>query len=225
MLRCTKLLTFMPVSLECQLLRRNKTASKEFPTTQKEQQMNTMNTISLTPEQVRAAAKANLEAILEITTTQFGAVEKIANLQAVAIKSAFEDTVANARALAGANDVQEFVKLQGSFAQPAYEKAMAYSKGMYEVATQANANFIKVAERRVAEWNEGVVSFLDQALKNIPGASDAVLPALKQVIAAGNSAYENLSKATKQATEMAEANVAAASESVKGFVAKTRKAA
>ena len=187
--------------------------------------MNTLNTISVTPEQVRAAAKTNPEAIIEIATTQAAAVEKIANLQAVAIKSAFEDSVANVRALAGANDVQEFVKLQGSFAQPAYEKAIAYSKGMYEVATQANATFVKVAERRVAEWNEGVVAFLDQALKNIPGASDAVLPALKQVIAAGNSAYENLSKATKQATEMAEANVAAASESVKGFVAKTRKAA
>jgi hypothetical protein len=96
---------------------------------------------------------------------------------------------------------------------------------VYEVATQANANFVKVAERRVAEWNEGVVSFIDQALKNFPGASDTVLPALKQAIAASNSAYENLTKATKQATEMAEANVAAATESVKGFVAKTRKAA
>ena len=49
--------------------------------------------------------------------------------------------------------------------------------------------------------------------------------AMKQAIAVGNSAYENLTKATKQATEMAEANVAAATESVKGFVAKTRKAA
>lgn len=184
-----------------------------------------MSTMNVTPEQVRAAAKTNLDAIVEIATAQFNAVEKIANLQAVAIKSIFEDTIANARALAGANDVQEFVKLQGSFAQPAYEKAIAYSKGVYEVATQTNAELAKVAERRVAEWNEGVVSFLDKALKNIPGASDAVVGAMKQAIAAGNSAYENLTKATKQATEMAEANVAAATESVKGLVAKTRKAA
>ena len=56
-----------------------------------------MNTMNLTPEQIRAATKANLDAILEISTAQFSAVEKIANLQAVAIKSAFEDTIANAR--------------------------------------------------------------------------------------------------------------------------------
>ena len=184
-----------------------------------------MNTISVTPEQVRAAAKANLEAVLELVTTQFAAAEKISNLQAIALKSAFEDTIANVRALSGANDVQEYVKLQASFAQPAYEKAAAYSKGVYEVVTQANADFTKVAERRVAEWNEGLVSLMDKTLKNIPGASDTVGTALKQAIAAGNSAYENIARATKQATEMAEANVAAASETVKGIVAKTRKAA
>jgi phasin family protein len=168
-----------------------------------------MNTINVTPEQIRVATKANLDAMIEIATAQFAAVEKIANLQAVAIKSAFEDTLANVRSLASAKDPQEFVKLQGSFAQPAYE----------------NAELAKLAERRVAEWNEGVVTFLDKSLKNIPGASDAVVGAMKQAIAAGNTAYENLTKATKQATEMAEANVAAATESVKGFVAKTRKAA
>ena len=180
---------------------------------------------SASPRNRSGPPPVNLDAIIEITTTQFGAVEKIANLQAVAIKSAFEDTVANVRALAGANDVQECRQAAGLFCPARLREGDCYSKGMYEVATQANATFVKVAERRVAEWNEGVVSFLDLALRNIPGASDTVLPALKQVIAAGNSAYENLSKATKQATEMAEANVAAASESVKGFVAKTRKAA
>jgi phasin family protein len=184
-----------------------------------------MNTMNLNPEQIRAATKASLDAIIEITTAQFSAFEKIANLQAVVIKSAFEDTIANVRALAGAGNVQEYVKLQASFAQPAYEKAIAYSKGVYEVATQTNAELAKVAERRVAQWNDGAVSFLDQALKNIPGGSDAVVGAMKQAIAVGNSAYENLTKATKQATEMAEANVAAATESVKGFAAKARKAA
>jgi phasin family protein len=184
-----------------------------------------MNTINVTPEQIRATGKANLEAVLELATTQFAAAEKIGNLQAVVLKSAFEDAIANLRALAGASNVQEYVKLQASFAQPAYDKAVAYSKGVYEVVTQANADFTRVAERRVAEWNEGFVSLVDKTLKNIPGASDTVLPALKQVIAAGNSAYENITKATKQATELAEANVAAATETVKGIVAKTRKAA
>jgi hypothetical protein len=44
------------------------------------------------------------------------------------------------------------------------------------------------------------------------------------MLSAANSAYDTFTKAAKQATEMAEANVSAASETVKGF-AKAKKAA
>jgi len=184
-----------------------------------------MSTMNVTPEQIQAGNKANVEAVIAVATAHFAAAEKIGNLQAIAVKSAFEDTIANARALAAAKDVQEYVNLQGSFAQPAIEKAIAYSKGVYEVVTQASAELTKLAERRVADWNQGLVSLLDKAVKNAPAGSDVAVSALKQMIAAGNTAYDNLTKATKQATEIAEANVAAATESVKGLVSKSRKAA
>lgn len=183
-----------------------------------------MNTMNVNPEQVRAATKASLEAVIEFANAQYAAAEKIGNLQVVAIRSAFEDALANLRALTAAGDVQEYLKLQASFAQPAFEKAIAYSKGVYEVMGQTNAEMQKLAERRVAQWNENLVSIVDTTLKNVP-ASDVAVSALKQAIAASNSAFENLTKVTKQATEIADANVAAATESVKGFVAKTRKAA
>jgi hypothetical protein len=44
------------------------------------------------------------------------------------------------------------------------------------------------------------------------------------MIAAANSAYDSFTKAAKQATEIAEANVAAATETVKGMT-KAKKAA
>ena len=178
----------------------------------------------VTPEQIQAANKANVETILAVANAQFAAIEKLASLQAGAMKSAFEDSIANTRALLGAKDVQEFVSLQNSFAQPAMEKAIAYSKSVYEVATEANAELSKVAERRVAEWNENFVSLLDKVSKNAPAGSDVAVAAVKSMLAAANSAYDNLSKVTKQATEIAEANVAAATETVKGL-AKAKKAA
>jgi phasin family protein len=178
----------------------------------------------VTPEQIQAANKANMEAILSLATTQFGAIEKFASLNANAVKAAFEDSIANARALAGAKDVQELVSLQSTFAQPAIEKAIAYSKSVYEVATETNAELSKVAERRVAEWNENFVSLLDKAAKNAPAGSDVAVSAVKQMLAAANSAYDNFNKVAKQATEIAEANVAAATETVKGL-AKAKKAA
>jgi phasin family protein len=178
----------------------------------------------VTPEQIQAANKANVEALLAVANTQFAALEKLATIQASAVKSAFEESVANTRALLGAKDVQEFVTLQNSFTQPAIEKAIAYSKSVYEVATEANAELSKVAERRVAEWNENFVTLLDKVSKNAPAGSDVAVAAVKSMLAAANSAYDNLTKAARQATEIAEANVAAATETVKGL-AKPKKAA
>ncbi len=178
----------------------------------------------LTSEQIQATNKANMETLLAIANAQFAAFEKLANINASAVKSAFEDSIANTRALLGAKDVQEFVTLQNAFAQPAIEKAIAYSKSVYEVATEANSEFSKVTERRVAEWNENFVTLLDQVSKNAPAGSDVAVAAVKSMLAAGNAAYNNLTKVVKQTTEIAEANVAAASETVKGL-AKAKKPA
>jgi len=78
----------------------------------------------VTSEQIRSAGKANMEAFLSLATTQFAAIEKFANLNANVIKSAFETSIASARALAGARTVRELLKVQSSLAQPAMEKAL-----------------------------------------------------------------------------------------------------
>jgi phasin family protein len=178
----------------------------------------------VTPEQIQAANKTIVETLLAVANAQFVAFEKLANINASAVKSTFEDSIANTRALLGAKDVQEFVTLQNAFAQPAMEKAIAYSKSVYEVATEANSEFTKVAERRVAEWNENFVTLLDTVSKNAPAGSDVAVAAVKSMLAAGNAAYDNLTKVAKQATEMVEANVADANETVKGLT-KAKKAA
>ena len=115
----------------------------------------------VTPEQIAATNKASMEAILSLASNQFAAFERLANLNADAVKSVFEDSLANTRALAGAKDVQEFMNLQSSFAQPAFEKAIAWSKSVYEVTAQANAELTKSAEVRASEWNQNLVSMLD----------------------------------------------------------------
>jgi phasin family protein len=178
----------------------------------------------VTPEQIQAANKSNVETFLAVANAQFAALEKLASLNATVVKNAFEDSIASTRALLGAKDVQEFVGLQNTFAQPAIEKAIAYSKSVYEVATDTNAELAKVAERRVAEWNENFVSLLDKVSKNAPAGSDIAVAAVKSMLAAANSAYDNMNRVAKQATEMAEANVSAATETVKGL-AKAKKAA
>lgn len=178
----------------------------------------------VTPEQITASNKANVDAVLSVAAAQFAAFEKLANLQAAAVKTVFEESMTNTRALFGAKDVQEFAALQQSFAQPAVEKAIAFSKNVYEVATEANGELSKLAESRMADWNQNFVSVLDKASKNAPAGSDVAVAAVKSMLAAANSAYDSMNKVAKQATEIAEANVSAATETVKGL-AKGKKVA
>ena len=182
-----------------------------------------------TPEQFAGANKANVETVLTIANTAFASAERIAALNLNTARTILEDSVNNAKSLLAAKDAQELVSMQAALAQPAFEKAVAYSRSIYEIATQTQEEFSKIFDSQYVEMNKNVTSALDKAVKNAPAGSDVAVAAVKSAIAAANSAYETMNKAAKQVAEMAEANVAAATsatvKAVGATAAKAKKAA
>ena len=168
----------------------------------------------VTPEQVTANSKASVEALLAIANSNFAAIEKLAALNFNATKSAFEDGVNHTRALLSARDVQEYVNLNTSAAQPAIEKLIAYSRSVYELSAGQQAEFTRLVEGQAAEMNKTLVGLLDKFAKNAPAGSDVAIAAVKSALGAATTAYDSFTKATKQATEIAEANIAAATAAV-----------
>ena len=167
-----------------------------------------------TPEQFAAANKASVDALFSIAQAQFAAFERLSALNFNTTKTVFEDGVNQAKALMSIKDAQEFVNLSATSAQPALEKVIAYSRNVYEVATQTQAEVTKLAEAQAAEVNKTVVSLMDKLSKNAPAGSDVAVAAVKSAMAAANSAYDSFTKVVKQATDMAEANVTAATATV-----------
>lgn len=163
-----------------------------------------------TPEQLATANKTNIEAILALANAAFASAERFAALNLNTARSALEEGVNNARALLGAKDLQEVITLQTTLAQPTVEKAIAYSRGVYEISAQAQEELSKLVEEQFAEANKAIATTLDKAAKSAPAGSDVAVAAVKSAIAAANSAYDTMSKAAKQVAEIAEANVAAA---------------
>jgi phasin family protein len=163
-----------------------------------------------TPEQIAAANKANVEAMMNLNHIAFEGIERLLALNLNTMKAALEDSVNNAKAALSVKDVQEFVALQTALAQPSMEKAVAYSKSVYEIANETKAGVSKLVEVQAAEANKNFVALLDKAAKSAPAGSDVAIAAVKSAIAAANSAYDSMSKAGKQFSDMAEANVAAA---------------
>ncbi|MCX9154826.1 phasin family protein [Niveibacterium sp. 24ML] len=165
-----------------------------------------------TPEQFAAFNKTQVESLLSVANTTFATVERLANLNITAARALMEDSLANAKTVLGAKDIQELMTLQTALAQPMVEKSVAYSRSVYEIGAQAHEEISKLFEGQLAEMNKSVSASLDKAAKSAPAGSDVAIAAVKSAIAAANSAYDSLSKATKQVAEIAEANVTAATD-------------
>jgi phasin family protein len=162
------------------------------------------------PEQLVAANKANLETVVGLSTAALVGAERLFDLQLTTTKTALSEGTKHAYALLTAKDAQEVIALQSTAAEPSFEKALAYSRSVYEVASQTQTEIAKLMEARIAEFNKIVVAALDKAVKSAPVGSDVAVAAVKSAMAAANSAYDSISKAAKQVAELTEASVTAA---------------
>lgn len=164
-------------------------------------------------EQFAAAQKAQIDGLLTLANTAFAGIERLAALNLNTARSLLEDSAGNARALLAAKDYPDFVALQGSLAQPAIDKAVAWSRDAYTIGSATGGELKKTLETRYAEASEALDSSLDALVKNAPAGSDAVLSAsvdvIKSALGVANTAYATFSKAAQQAGEYAETHFAA----------------
>ena len=90
--------------------------------------------MSVNFEQFTSANKATVDSLLAVANTALASAERIAALNLNTARSVMEDSVSGAKALMGAKDVQEALSIQASLAQPNVEKAVAYSRSVYEIS-------------------------------------------------------------------------------------------
>ena len=174
----------------------------------------------LTPEQLVATQKANLETLHGLTAKAFEGVEKLVELNLQATKAALNESAEHTQALLSVKDAQELIALQASLFQPLAEKAAAYSRHLYDIASGTSAEFSKAFEGKLAESQSQFASVVDNMAKNAPAGSETAVAMMKSAVAAANNAFESVQKAVKQASDVAEANFNAVATSATN-VAKT----
>ncbi|HEX9449794.1 MAG TPA: phasin family protein [Burkholderiales bacterium] len=163
------------------------------------------------PEQVTAAGKAQLDASVRFATIAAEGVEKLLDLQFKNAKTTFDEIVKNAKAFTELKDVSQIASWAGTSFQPGMDKAAAYAKSFYEVATGTQQEISALLDEQVGEFNKNVAVAMDAAFKSAPAGSESAVAAAKSVIDVANSVYETVAKATRQLSSMTEANIAAAS--------------
>ena len=160
----------------------------------------------LTPEQILASHKANVETLFGLTNKAFEGVEKLVELNVTASKAALNEAAGTTQAILGVKDAQELLALQAALFQPLAEKTAAYSRHLYDIASGTGAEFGKAFEAQATDAQKKFMAVVDNAAKNAPAGSETAVAVFKSAIAAGNNALESVQKAVKQATDVAEAN-------------------
>lgn len=165
-----------------------------------------------TPEQFAALGQANLETLMSLAQGAMARAERLAELNLNTVRSVLEDSVATTRKLAELKDPQQLASLQGELTKPLIDKAVAYARSVQEIATEGQHEVTGLFEKQIAEVNKRFNDMLEQAAKQAPAGSEGVFQAVKSAMSTANSLYENASKAARQAAEVAEANLSAATE-------------
>jgi phasin family protein len=133
----------------------------------------------MTPEQVVAANKANVEAMFGLTNKAFEGVEKLFELNMQVARTALGEFADGAKAAMSVKDAQELLALQAGMLQPSAEKAVAYGRHVYEIAAATNAEVSKVAEAQMAELQKKFVASVDNAIKNAPAGTENAVSLVK----------------------------------------------
>jgi phasin family protein len=172
-----------------------------------------------TPDQFAAAQKSNLSHLFALTNTAFEGFQKLTELNLQAVRTTLAEGQENVEAVLAGKDLREVFVAQGNLAQPAAEKAVAYARHVFEIASSTQAELSKAVEAQYAQHNLNVQAFVDTFVKNAPAGSEALTALLQSSVAAASTTYQSFQDAAKQTAEVAKANFAKTAAAASGTAA------
>jgi phasin family protein len=157
----------------------------------------------MTFDQFASQQKAAMDSFFALANTAFQGAEKLVELNVRASKALLDDAATHAQAVLSSKDMQSLLAVQASAIQPSAEKAMAYSRHVYEISTGTTAEFTKAAEAQTEDMRAKFADFVDTAVKNAPAGSDAAMTFVKNAFTSASATSEAMQHAMKQATAQA----------------------
>ncbi len=150
-----------------------------------------------------------VESAARATRISMDSAERAINVQLEYAKGTVKQATLNARAVAQVKDVQELMALRARIAENALENLMGYSRSLYEVASEAQSEYTRLAEERMARFQKAVTETVEQAAKNAPAGSDVAVAAVRSQLAATTAAFDSFTKAARGLASYTDAGVAA----------------
>jgi len=162
------------------------------------------------PQQVLARQKAAIDTLVAVQGTMFAGFEKLVDLNLKVMRASLDEVAQHAQQAAEIKDPQEAVTFASGLMQPGAEKALAYGKHVYDIVSGVQGELTALAESQVAAGQQQLSEAIEQFSRNAPTGSESAVALMKSSLATATSAYDSLSKAARQAAEVAESNLNAA---------------
>jgi phasin family protein len=153
--------------------------------------------------------RATVEAAAKVARISMDSAERAATVQIEYAKGAVSQATINARALSQVKDVQSFLAVPTRIAENTLENMMGYSRSLYEVAAAAQSEYSRLAEERMASFQQAIAESMDEAGRSAPAGGDVAVAAMKSQLAAATAAFDTFAKAAKNMASYADAGVAA----------------
>lgn len=152
------------------------------------------------------ASKASVDRLFELGDQTLRGVQQLTALNVQATKTLLAELAEGTQAALGARSVEELYQLQTAAVQGVPAKAAAYLLQVQEIFAGLVA-----AQRAATQWQADAfqarfLEAVDGALKNAPGAENAVA-LVKSALVAASNAVEGADQAGKQVSEAVTRNL------------------
>lgn len=168
-----------------------------------------MNTIDL--EKLAESQKANAQVMMTLVRTAFHGMEQLSALNLAASRELFNNSASGAQQLMEIKDPSQLTSVAGSMAQPNVDKLLEYSRGLYDLAANMQREITSVMEQQYSTMTQQATGLVGKGGVATPIAGDVFGAAMKQMMNASSTAFENISQMAKQMTDIVDTNVKAAS--------------
>jgi phasin family protein len=176
---------------------------------------------TLTVEQILAANKNAVVEAQNLASTALAGFQKLVDLNMAATKSALFESNTDVLAAFSTQNPADALAAQAALVKPLAEKSVAYGRSVAAIAAETTAEFTKVAEAKAAESQKAVTAAIESLAKNAPAGSETVVAALKSAVTAGQQAIDTAKSSAQKAVEMAEKQIAAATDNALSAVKTT----
>lgn len=157
-------------------------------------------------EQMNDLQKTAVDAAVRFARMSVDNVERMVALNLQMTKSTLDDTAHNLKAISSVKDVQDLNALRTKLSENSLEQAVDYSRSMYELAKNAQAELSQIIEGQVSGFQKELADSIDKIARNAPAGSDVAVAAMKSTLAATTAAMDNMTKAAKQTANFADTN-------------------